>query len=106
MLDLKAGLLVVPTEAELELEVTPLHALQRFYKHHIEHSPPKFTKMHKKYVCASVNTTEDNSANGKHMKPPLPPPRSWASYKPSSSSANIKVKVGMFLVLIIYQRYL
>ena len=27
MLDLKAGLLVVPTEAELELEVTPLHPL-------------------------------------------------------------------------------
>ena len=104
MLDLKAGLLVVPTEAELELEVTPLHPLKRFDKHHSEHRSPK--KMHKKYVCTSVNTTEDNSANGKHMKPPLPPPRSWASYKPSSSSANIKVKVGMFLVLIIYQRYL
>ena len=76
MLDLKAGLLVVPTEAELELEVTPFHPLQRFHKHHIEHPNAEMHKDAQKY---------DNSANG---KPPLPPPRSWASYKPSSSSAK------------------
>ena len=57
MLDLKAGLLVVPTEAELELEIQMRLALQKFYKHHMESPPKKGTKKAKN-MCTSGNTRQ------------------------------------------------
>ena len=50
MPNLKAGLRIVPTEAELELEIQMRLALQKFYKHHMEPLKKKGYKESKKYV--------------------------------------------------------
>ena len=62
MPNLKAGLLIVPTVAELELEIQMRLALQKFYKHHME--PPQKRVQRRQKICAREGIL-DNSENNK-----------------------------------------